>query len=53
MPTQNFFDQLLTYVNLCQHAKNQANSLVCSGGMADQKILQFDRLRTFWPIAQK
>ena len=32
---QNFFDQLLIYVNLCQHAKNQTVSLICSGDMVD------------------
>ena len=30
-----FFDQLLIYVNLYQHLKNQAISLTCSGNMAD------------------
>ena len=31
--TQKCFDQL--YVNLYQHAKNQANSLICSGDSVD------------------
>ena len=35
MPIQKFFDQLLIYVNLYQHAKNQAISLICSGDMVD------------------
>ena len=30
-----FFDQLLIYVNLYQHAKNQAISLICYGDMVD------------------
>ena len=29
------FDQLLIYVNLYQHVKNQAISLICSGNMVD------------------
>ena len=40
-------------MNLYQHAKNQAISLICSGDMVDWKILQFDWLRTFWPISQE
>ena len=32
---QNFFDQLLIYVNLYQHAKHQAILLICSGVMVD------------------
>ena len=35
MPTRKLFDQLLIYVNLCQHVKNQAISLICSGDMVD------------------
>ena len=35
MPTPKFFDQLLIYVNLSQHVKNQAISLICSGDMVD------------------
>ena len=35
MPTPKFFDQLLIYVNLYQHVKNQAISLICSGDMVD------------------
>ena len=53
MPIQKYFDQLLIYVNLYQHAKNQVISLICSGDMVDQKILQSDQLRTFWPISQE
>ena len=53
MLNQNFFDQLLVYVNLYQHAKNQAISMICSGDMVDKKILQCDWLRKFWPIYQE
>ena len=35
MPNQTFFDQLLIYMNLYQHAKNQAISLICPGDMVD------------------
>ena len=32
---QTFFDQHFIYVNLCQHVKNQAISLICSQDMVD------------------
>ena len=48
MPTKQFFDQPLVYVNLYQHAKNQAISLICFGNIVDKKILQSDLLSTFW-----
>ena len=32
MPTQKHFDQHLIYMNLYQHAKNQAIPLICFGG---------------------
>ena len=35
MPIQNILDQLLIYVDLYQHAKNQAISLICSGYIVD------------------
>ena len=35
MPSPKFFDQLLIYVNLCYHVKNQAISLTCFGDMID------------------
>ena len=53
MHTQKIFGQLLVYVNLYQHAKNQAISLICSGDMVDLKVLQSDWLRKFWPTSQK
>ena len=34
-PIQNLFDQILIYVNLYQHAKNQPISLICSGDMVN------------------
>ena len=48
-----FFDKLLIYVDLCQHVKNQAISLICSGDMVDQKILQSDWQRIFWSISHE
>ena len=53
MPNQKNFDQLLIFVNLCQHAKNEAVSSTCSGEIVDLKILQSDWLRTFLPIPQE
>ena len=53
MPIQKFSDQLLIYVNLYQHAKNQAISLIYSRDVVDLKILQFDWLKTFWHISQE
>ena len=47
MSTQKKFDQVLIYVNLYQHAKNQAIYMV------DWKILQSGWLRTFWSISQE
>ena len=53
MATPKFFDQLLIYINLYQHPKNQAISIICSWYMVDWKILQSDWLRTIWPISQE
>ena len=53
MPKSKIFDQLLIFVNLYQHPKNDAASLICSGEMVDLKILQFDWLRTFWYMSQE
>ena len=39
--------QLLFFVNLYQHAKNEAVSSICSGEIVDLKILQSDWLRAF------
>ena len=53
MSTLTFFDQFLIFVNLYKHEKNKSISLICSGDMIDQNILQSDWLRTFWPISQE
>ena len=50
MPDQKNFDQLLIFVNLYHHAKNEAVSSICSGEKGDLKILQSDWSRAFWPI---
>ena len=42
MPTKKVFSKLLIFMNLYLHAKNQTISLICSGVMADVKILQSD-----------
>ena len=47
------FDKFLIFVNLYQHAKNEAVSSICSGELADLKIQQSDWLRAFWPISQE
>ena len=53
MPKQKIFHQLLMFLNLHQHAKNEAVSLICSGEMVDLKILQSEWLTAFWPISQE
>ena len=53
MPYQKTFNQLLIFLNLHQHAKNEAVSLICSGEIVDLKILQSDWLRAFWLIFQE
>ena len=54
MPNQRKkIDQLLIFVNLYQHAKNEAVSSICSGEMIDLKILQSEWLKTFWPLSQE
>ena len=53
MSTQRFFDQLLIYVTLYQHARHQPISLTNSGDTADEKILQSDWLIIFWPIKEE
>ena len=53
MPKQKNFNQLLIFVNLYQHAKNEAVSSICFGEIVDLKILQSDWLREFWPISQE
>ena len=53
MPNQKLFGQLAIFVNLDQHAKNEAVSSICSGEIVDLKILQSDWLRAFWPISHE
>ena len=53
MRTQIFFNQLLISINLYQHVKNQAFSLLRSGDIVNLKILQSDWLRAFWPVSQE
>ena len=50
---QKLFNQLVIFVNLYQHAKNEAVSSICSGEMLDLKILQSEWLRALWPICQE
>ena len=52
MPQQKHFNQLLIFVNLYHHAKNEAVSLICSGEMFDLKIPQSEWLRAFQRISQ-
>ena len=47
MSSPKIFNQLLLYVNLYQHAKNEVVSLIYSGEIVDLKIMQFDWLRAF------
>ena len=48
---QKFFNQFLIFVNLYQHVKNEAASLICSREMLDLKILQSEWLRAFSPLS--
>ena len=47
MSQQKLFNQLLIFVNLYQHKKNEAEK------MLDLKILQSESLRAFWHISQE
>ena len=51
MPNQKIFNQLLIFVNLYQHPKNEAVSFICSGEMVHLKIMQSEWLKAFWPIS--
>ena len=53
MLTQNIFNQLLLFMNLYQHVKNQAISPFYSRDIVDLKTLQTDWPRAFWPISEK
>ena len=52
LPNQKLFNQLLIFVNLYHHAKNDAASSIFSGEMVDLKILELDWLRPFWHLSQ-
>ena len=47
MLTQNIFNQLLLFMNLYQHVKNQAISPFYSRDIVDLKTLQTDWPRAF------
>ena len=53
MPIQKIFDQLLIFVNLYQHAKNEAISTICFGEKVYFKVLQSDWLRASWFLSQE
>ena len=53
MPYQKLFNQLLFFVNLYQHAKNEVVSSICSEEMLAFKILQSEWLGAFWPISEE
>ena len=53
MPNQKMLDQFLIFVNLYQHAKNEAVSSICSREIVDLKILQSDWLTAFWSTSQE
>ena len=38
----HIFDQLLIFVNMYQHAEDEAVSSICSGKIVDFKIVQSD-----------
>ena len=49
MLTQQFFNQLLIYINLYQHAKSQAICLICFGDIAQRYL---SRTTSCWFLAQ-
>ena len=53
MPNQKIFDHFLIFVNLYQHAKNEAILSMCSGVIDNLNILQSVWLRAFPPKSQK
>ena len=53
MPNQKKFNQLLIFVNLYQHAKNEAVASIYSRELIDLKILQSHWLTAFWPISEE
>ena len=53
MPKRKTFDQPWIFLNLFQHAKNEAALSICSGEIVGLKILQSDCLEAFWYISQE
>ena len=53
MPNQKKFNQLLIFVNLYQHAKNETVASIYSRKIIDLKYLQSHWLTAFWPISQE
>ena len=53
MPIQQFFNQILVFINSYEYAKNQAVSSIRSGHIADLQTLQFDWLRAFLYISKE
>ena len=51
MSEQKLFNELLIFVNLYQHAKNEVVSSTCSGEMLDSELLQTEWIRVFWPVS--
>ena len=52
MRNQKNFDKLLIFVNLYQHARNEAVSSICSEEIVDLRILQSNWLGAFWSVSQ-
>ena len=53
MTHQKLFNQILFFLNLYQHEKNEVASSICSGKMIDLKLPQSEWLRAFWLISQE
>ena len=53
MPNQKLFNQLLIFVNLYQHAQNEAVSSICLGEIVNLETLQSDWLTAFSPVSQE
>ena len=53
MPNQKKFSTSFSFVNLSQHAKNEAVSLICSEAIDDLKILQSDGMTVLWCKSQR
>ena len=53
MPYKKILNQLLIFMNLCQHTKDWAILFICPRDIVDLKILQSDWTREFHLISQK